>query len=86
LNVAWAAVQQQQHWMAAIVAAHRDPLFDAANGQERGVFDAIGRFSSLEGSGEKTQSEERCGHASHAACDGTRAVLVACRERAEITS
>src|SRR6476661_8962358 len=44
LNVARPAVQEQQDWISAIVTAYRDPLLDTTDGDERGVFDALGGF------------------------------------------
>jgi hypothetical protein len=77
LNVARPAVQEQQYWISAIVAAYGDPLLNTANRHERGFFDALGGSLCVDRSGDKKQSDERRGDTSHAAYDGSGAVLVA---------
>jgi len=70
-------VQEQQYWIVAIVAAYGDPLLNTANRPERGCFDALGGSLCVDRSGNKKQSDERRGDTSHAAYDGSGAVLVA---------
>jgi hypothetical protein len=70
-------VQEQKYWISAIVAAYRDPLLNTADGDERGFFDALGGSLCVDRSGDKKQSDERRGDTSHAAYDGSGAVLVA---------
>ncbi len=76
LNVTRPAVQEQQHWISPIVAADRDPLFNPANRDERGLFDALGRCLCVQGYGGKKQKGETRRGMSHAVYDGTRAALV----------
>ncbi|MGH9374384.1 MAG: hypothetical protein ACRD15_22940, partial [Vicinamibacterales bacterium] len=59
LNIARPAVQEQQHWISAIVAAYGDPLLNTANRDQRGFFDALGGSLCVDGSDDKKQSEQR---------------------------
>jgi hypothetical protein len=70
-------VQEQQYRISAIVAAYGDPLINTANRHERGFFDALGGSLCMDRSGNKNQSDQRRGDTSHAAYDGSGAVLVA---------
>jgi hypothetical protein len=76
LNVARPAVQEQQYWISAIVAAYGDPLLNTADGDERGFFDALSGLLCADRSGDKKQGDETHGDTSHAAYDGRGAVLV----------
>jgi hypothetical protein len=46
-------VQEQQYWISAIITAYRDPLLDTADGDERGLLDALGGSLCVNGSGDK---------------------------------
>src|SRR5437016_1882717 len=52
LNVARPAVQEQQYWIWAIVAAYGDPLLNTANGDERSFFDGLGGSLCVDKSGD----------------------------------
>ena len=61
LNVARPAVQEQQYWISAIVAAYGDPLLNPANRDERGFFDALGGSLCVDRTGDKKQSDRETG-------------------------